>query len=125
MMPLEAACSRFWAIEEISDNLDMHEEDMGWANETKSNFKSSLHNMYDHYLNKYGSSVRVPTSSSSSSKGSSSKLKDPLVGFINTIRTETQKSERGNTPSSELGRYIGTDFISSMSEEDDNLPARF
>ncbi|KAD1618700.1 hypothetical protein E3N88_42542 [Mikania micrantha] len=70
--------------------------------------------MYEVYAIKYG--PNIPSGSMAS--GSSRTSKDPVVNLFNTLRNETAKRQRGNTPSSELGRYSGTDFISTMSAEE-------
>ncbi|KAD6454232.1 hypothetical protein E3N88_08938 [Mikania micrantha] len=44
---------------------------------------------------------------------SSSSSSDPQIAFYNLLMNENSKRQRGNTPSSELGRYIATDFLLS------------
>ncbi|KAD1995855.1 hypothetical protein E3N88_42061 [Mikania micrantha] len=58
----------------------------------------------------------MPTPGSSSSS-SASRARDPMVNLLNTVRNVTAKRQRGNTPSSELGRYGGTDYSSDMTAE--------
>ncbi|KAD6454661.1 hypothetical protein E3N88_09367 [Mikania micrantha] len=40
-----------------------------------------------------------------------------MVNLLNTVRNVTAKRQSGNTPSSELGRYSGTDYSSDMTAE--------
>ncbi|KAD3336558.1 hypothetical protein E3N88_32077 [Mikania micrantha] len=53
----------------------------------------------------------------SSSCSSASRARDPMVNLLNTVRNVTAKRQRGNTPSSELGRYSGTDYSSDVTAE--------
>jgi hypothetical protein len=65
--------------------------------------------MFDYYLNKYGTRSHIHESiASGSSVGSS------YIDLYNTIRNENSKRPHGSTPSSELGMYSGTDFISTL-----------
>ncbi|KAK1407647.1 hypothetical protein QVD17_39268 [Tagetes erecta] len=41
-----------------------------------------------------------------------------MLNLYNTLRNENTKRQRGNTPSSELERYSGTDFLSTMTPEE-------
>ncbi|KAK1410990.1 hypothetical protein QVD17_37533 [Tagetes erecta] len=75
--------------------------------------------MFDVYLSKYGSTSNIHASSSGSGSGSSSSSRrNPMLNLYNTLRNENTKRQRGNTPSSELGRYSGTDFLSTMTPEE-------
>ncbi|KAD5803225.1 hypothetical protein E3N88_14585 [Mikania micrantha] len=49
---------------------------------------------------------------------SSSSSSDPQIAFYNLLMNENSKRQRGNTPSSELGRYIATDFLSGMNPQE-------
>jgi hypothetical protein len=101
-------------IENICDDLDMYEQDVMYSRNAKRDFNTQFQNLFDHYLTKYGnrSNVETMVSSSSSAGGSS------FTGLYNIIRNENTKRARGSTPSSELGRYTGTDFLSTVKPED-------
>ena len=54
--------------------------------------------------------------------GSTSSHSNPELNLFNSLRNAGSKRSRGNTPSSELGRYLGTDFLATMlPEEFDNF----
>ncbi|MFS7928440.1 putative HAT dimerization domain, ribonuclease H-like superfamily [Helianthus anomalus] len=104
-------------IESIVDDLNLHEEDPFFSRNAKKDFNKAFQNMFDHYLNKYGSKSNIHESmASGSSSGNTSR--NPILSLYNTLRNENSKRTRGNTPSSELGRYIGTDFISTLKQEE-------
>lgn len=52
---------------------------------------------------------------SSSSRSS----RDRLMSMVNIVRDVTAKRQRGNTPTSELGRYSATDYAQTMGSGED------
>ncbi|KAK1419827.1 hypothetical protein QVD17_29191 [Tagetes erecta] len=106
-------------IDEITSDLGLAIDDPTFSQKTKDIFHKSLQNMFDVYLSKYGSTSNIHASSSGSGSGSSSSSRrNPMLNLYNTLRNENTKRQRGNTPSSELGRYSGTDFLSTMTPEE-------
>ena len=71
--------------------------------------------MFDFYLLKYGSASIIHEQMVSGSTRSQS---NPELNLYNSLRNAGNKRSRGNTPSSELERYIGTDFLSLMLPEE-------
>ncbi|KAI3813486.1 hypothetical protein L1987_18211 [Smallanthus sonchifolius] len=110
-------------IGSISDDLNMFEEDPNFESNAIRDFNSAFNNMFDYYLRKYGGSGDPSNIRESMGSGStSSSSRNPMLNLFNTLRNENTKRARGTTPSSELGRYQATDFISTLrSEEFENF----
>ncbi|KAK1406280.1 hypothetical protein QVD17_41572 [Tagetes erecta] len=45
-------------------------------------------------------------------------MKDPKNTFLNVVRETMTKEQKGAAPNSELGRYSGTNYTSTMSPDD-------
>ncbi|KAI3799153.1 hypothetical protein L1987_34443 [Smallanthus sonchifolius] len=105
------------------DDLNMFEEDPNFESKAIRDFNSAFNNMFDYYLRKYGGSGNPSNIRESMGSGSSSSSsRNPMLNLFNTLRNENTKRARGTTPSSELGRYQATDFISTLrSEEFENF----
>ncbi|GJY19787.1 zinc finger BED domain-containing protein RICESLEEPER 2-like protein [Tanacetum coccineum] len=69
--------------------------------------------------NKYGSSASN-IHSMHQEAGSSTHGSNSSIQMYNLLRSENRKRARGNTPSSELGRYGASDFLSQMTIEEFN-----
>jgi len=104
-------------IDEINSYLCLWEEDPDFAKNTKNQFNNCLNSMFDAYLVKYGQNpIHESMASSSSSRGKS--IRNPIINLLNISRNETAKRQRGNTPTSELGRYCTTDWMTTLVAEE-------
>nr|GFD05069.1 hypothetical protein [Tanacetum cinerariifolium] len=76
-------------------------------------FNAAFDDMFQAYLNKYGSSASnihsMHQEAGSSTHGSNSSMQ-----MFNLLRSENRKRAQGNTPSSELRRYLASNFLSQM-----------
>ena len=98
-------------INDICSDLNLNDEDPFFLTNVIQHFNNSLQSMFDFYLFKYGSASIIHEQMAS---GSTSSRLNPELNLYNSLRNAGSKRSRGNTPCSELGRYIGTDFLSSM-----------
>ncbi|XP_076926505.1 zinc finger BED domain-containing protein RICESLEEPER 3-like [Bidens hawaiensis] len=102
-------------IKEIYDNMGAREIDPMASTEAKDSFNKSLQEIYDHYFKIYGSSskstfVRQATPSKP--------CKDKLINMMNAVRESAAKRQRSNTPTSELGRHSGANYVEGATVED-------
>ncbi|KAK1424834.1 hypothetical protein QVD17_20173 [Tagetes erecta] len=86
------------------------------ATEAKAKFNHDFQRLFDVYHLRYGPTTVTPFSQSEAS--SSKPMKDPKKNFLNVVRESVAKKQKGAAPSSELGRYSGTDYTSTMSADD-------
>lgn len=110
-------------IENICFDLGLNDEDPDFSEKAIQHFKKCLEDMFDLYLVKYGSTSNIRQQMASVS--SSSRFQNPDLNLYNNLRNVSSKRSRASTPSSELGRYMGTDFLATMLPEEfsnfDNL----
>ena len=90
-------------INDIAKDLSLNEDDPYFSNNAINHFNKCLESMFDLYLLKYGSSANVHHMMAS---GSNSSRSNPELNLFNSLRNAGSKLSRGNTPSSELGRYL-------------------
>ncbi|XP_076926083.1 zinc finger BED domain-containing protein DAYSLEEPER-like [Bidens hawaiensis] len=95
-------------IEEIFDNMGMNEIDPMLSTEAKDSFNKSLQEIYDHYFKIYGPSLK---STFVGQATTSKPCKDRLINMMNAVRESMAKRQRGNTPTSERGRYSGANYV--------------
>ncbi|KAK1424157.1 hypothetical protein QVD17_19476 [Tagetes erecta] len=86
------------------------------ATEAKIKFNHDFQRLFDVYHLRYEPTTVRPFSQSEAS--SSKPMKDPKKNFLNVVRLSVAKKQKGASPSSELGRYSGTDYTSTMSADD-------
>ncbi|KAK1429575.1 hypothetical protein QVD17_11789 [Tagetes erecta] len=86
------------------------------ATEAKAKFNHDFKRLFDVYHLRYVPTTVTPFSQSEAS--SSKPMKDPKKNFLNVVRESVAKKQKGAAPSSELGRYSGTDYTSTMSADD-------
>ena len=113
----------WWGVEMIIHNvctdLSLDDDDPFFSSNAIQEFNNSLQNMFDFYLLKYGASSNVHDLMAS---GSSSSRSNSRLNLYNNLRNMGSKRSMGNTPSSEFGRYLDTDFLATMlPEEFDNF----
>jgi hypothetical protein len=68
--------------------------------------------MFDVYLTRYGETTHIQNVM----RNTSFQANDPDMDVIQDIWDDANKRQRGNTPSSELGRYMGSNFLSGLGE---------
>lgn len=102
-------------IENICYDLGLLDDDMDYASKEVSKFNKVFQNLFEVYLTKYGSTNIHDMMQNTGASGSTSHQNNETIRLYNTLRNENSKRARSNTPSSELGRYIGSDFLSQMS----------
>ncbi|KAI3683113.1 hypothetical protein L1987_83613 [Smallanthus sonchifolius] len=98
-------------IDRITYALNLDSEDIHFAQGTKTYFNKCLQDLFDVYLHKYGTTPTPHDTMGTSSSGSS---RDVNLNLYKEMLNEFSKRARGTTPSSELGRYIGTKFLAFM-----------
>ncbi|KAK1430097.1 hypothetical protein QVD17_12604 [Tagetes erecta] len=86
------------------------------ATEAKAKYNHDFQRLFDVYHLRFGPTTVTPFSQSEAS--SSKPMKDPKKNFLNVVRESVAKKQKGAAPSSELGRYSGTDYTSTMSADD-------
>ncbi|KAK1412859.1 hypothetical protein QVD17_34428 [Tagetes erecta] len=86
------------------------------ATQAKAKFNHDFQRLFDVYHLKY--EPTTGTTFSQSEASSSQPMKDPKKNFLNVFRESVAKKHKGAAPSSELGRYSGTDYTSTMSAND-------
>ncbi|GJS73749.1 zinc finger BED domain-containing protein RICESLEEPER 2-like protein [Tanacetum coccineum] len=106
-------------INNIAYDLGLSDTDNHYVSRQVARFNAAFDDMFQVYLNKYGSSASnihsMHQEAGSSTHGSNSSMQ-----MYNLLRSENRKRARGNTPSSELGRYGASDFLSQMTIEEFN-----
>ena len=105
-------------IQEIFDNLDIHLDTPNHATDAKTKFNHDFQRLFDVYHIRYGPTTGTTFSPSGGGASSSKPMKDPKKTILNVVRESIAKKQKGSAPSSELGRYSGTDYTSTMSADD-------
>jgi len=102
-------------IENICYDLGLNDDNPNCSTNLLQTFNRQLQDMFDHYLVKYGNSTNIQQQMH---EGASSSRSNPELNFYNNLRNVSSKRSRGSTPSSELGRYQGTDFLATIRPEE-------
>ena len=105
-------------IEQVAFCFNLTEGNLFFIENQKSHFNNCFENMFDIYLTKHGSSnpiIDQMRASTSSSRGSSSNVN---LSLYNTLVNEQSKLVRSSTPTSELGLYMSSNFLSFMTFEE-------
>ncbi|GJY51250.1 zinc finger BED domain-containing protein RICESLEEPER 2-like protein [Tanacetum coccineum] len=93
-------------------DLGLTDEDPSYVSHQIARFNANFDNIFQVYLDKYGSSGSNIHAMYQEAGLSS---RDPDVSFYNLLVSESRKRARGNTPSSELRRYGAFIFLEQMS----------
>jgi len=102
-------------IDRIANELDLNNpQDPCFSQTMKNTFQKHLTGMFDAYLTKYGTTSQIHDSMRSFGEGSS----DPEFAIYGYLWDETTKRQRTNTPSSELGRYGGMNYLAGLTRQD-------
>lgn len=106
-------------LQNIAYDLGLLDEDPEFASKSISTFNSCFQSLFQVYLQKYGTTSNIhDMMQNSGASGSVVRERSETIRLYNTLRNENTKRARSTTPSSELGRYMGSDFLSQMSVED-------
>ena len=109
-------------IENISYDLGLLDEDQQFASKEISKFNKAFQSLFEVYLTKHSSTNIHDMMRNSGTSGSSIRGSSEAIRLYNTLRNDNTKRARSSTPSSELGRYIASDFLANISiEEFENL----
>jgi hypothetical protein len=96
----------------IAYDLGLLDEDPDFSSKAISNFNNCFQSLFQVYLEKYGATTNIQNMvRNSGASGSGLRENSETIRLYNTLRNENTKRARSNTPSSELGRYIGSDFF--------------
>lgn len=100
-------------IESIAQNLGVTELEPNFVTEQQALFNKCLTDMFDIYLRKYGP-INTIQSQLQSSQESSSRRSNPTINLYNALMNNQSKRARTTSTSSELGLYIGGNFIQAI-----------
>ncbi|GJV86026.1 zinc finger BED domain-containing protein RICESLEEPER 2-like protein [Tanacetum coccineum] len=106
-------------INNIAYDLGLTNDDDTYVSRQVARFNAAFDNMFQVYLNKFGSKC-FKYSFYASRAGSISRGSNRSMQMYNLLVIENRKHARGNTPSSELGRYGASDFLGQVSIEEFN-----
>ena len=111
-------CYNASGVETIIDGIveGLEIDDLEYVSSLKSGFNATLSNMFDFYLHKYGNIPNIYQSSHASSSYQAEES-DPL-DMYNRLRNTANKRARGTSSASELGQYLGTDWIRTLTREE-------
>lgn len=97
----------------IVDGLGLKQ--LEFATDLKNTFNTSLQNMFDFYLHKYGNESNIQKTVYASSSSASTNIN---MDLFNRLKSNVNKRARANNASSELGRYLGTNWIATITPEE-------
>ncbi|GJV82442.1 zinc finger BED domain-containing protein RICESLEEPER 2-like protein [Tanacetum coccineum] len=106
-------------INNIAYDLGLTDEEDTFVSRQVASFNAAFDNIFQVYLNKYGSSASN-IHSMHQEAGSSSCGSNASMQMYNRLVHKNRKEARANTPSSDLGRYVASDFLGQMSIEEFN-----
>ena len=100
-------------IQKIANELELNTpQDPFFSQNLQSKFQNQFSTMFDVYLTRYGETTHIQNVM----RNTSFQANDPDMDVIQDIWDDANKRQRGNTPSSELGRYMGSNFLSGLGD---------
>ena len=105
-------------ITKISMSLNLHKDNSNYIRNQINIFNDTFTNLFDIYATKYGNMSNTfasVTDSTSGASGSGGGRTDFHIDLYNYLLEEQNKRARTLTPSSELGIYMGSNFLKFMS----------
>ncbi|KAJ0827795.1 putative transcription factor/ chromatin remodeling BED-type(Zn) family [Helianthus annuus] len=108
-------------IEKIAHQLNLNTtQEPNFGEVAKARFNDQLTKLFDVYVTKYGSTashIHAAMRNAAFGEGSS-QMEDLDLYAYNQLYDESSQMHRGNTSSSELGRYGGSNFLQMMSSQE-------